>query len=178
MRYVFRAGSSEPDLQARIALLGIVRVRFFAFESKFGRQPLKDEPLFFDESQSQPIRADIGETRTQLARAARSAGVELDLVLNFLGLSSTKANIAQRSATLPSARQGGRYRAQPIGSDRRKLENRAGWNRFLVNERLHRRHRITPGELKALSGVSLLGHAGSEGDFLMILKLLRERKEG
>jgi hypothetical protein len=112
MRRVFRAGSREPDLQARIALLGIVKVRFLAFESKFGRPPLRDDPLFFDESQQQPIRADIGETRAQLARAARTAGVELDLVLRFLGLSTKKANIAQRSAILPSARQGAGFQGR------------------------------------------------------------------
>jgi hypothetical protein len=48
-----------------------------------------------------------------------------------------------------------------------------GIRRFLSNERLHRRHRITPEELEAVSSAALLGKVTTEREFLSILDIIR-----
>ena len=173
MARIFR---QKSDGQAEIALLKIAHLRFRAFHAKFGREPRIDEPLFFDESQDQPIKARSNEVQAQLARSAREAGVELEPVLSLLGLSKHYGQAARRSARGLSSRNAGRYHSRVAGglSDG---GTRAAWNRFVGNDLLHRRNRITPGELQTLSKISFLGEAESESDYLLILRIIRARQQ-
>jgi hypothetical protein len=98
---IFRADSRkarQAHQAAKIALLRILQVRFRAFERKFGRLPKPDEPVFFEESCENPVKADIAKARAQLAEGAREAGVELDPVLRFLGLSAGPAKVVRQSS--------------------------------------------------------------------------------
>jgi hypothetical protein len=143
-----------------------LRVR--AFETKFGRLPKPDEPIFFDESLTHPAKASTNEVRAQLERGAREARVDLDPVLHFLGLSYRPTSIPRsRADTL--ARRGG---AHSVQSNRRDSDSSTGGNGFLTNERLHRRHRITREELQTLSAASFLGEA-TERDYLLVLETIR-----
>lgn len=169
--------SGNPDSSAKYGLLQIIRIRFRYFEEKFGRLPKPDEPLFFDESQSYPLKASIAETRAQLAQAAHQALVNLGPVLGFLGLAEDKAKSVPRPAPGQSARNGGRPVAQSSLSNRGESQAKAGWSRFLANERLHRRHRINRKELQAISNASFLGEARSDRDYLLVLKIIRQRTE-
>ena len=175
MPRIFRDRSRESDGQAKIALLKIAHVRFRAFAAKFGRDPRIDEPLFFDESQDQPVEAQASEVQEQLARGAREAGVELEPVLNLLA--QPNHHVARRSARGLSSRKAGRYHSRAGAGDRALGGTRTGWARFLTNERLHRRHGVTPNELQALSEVSFLGETRSESDFLLMLRIIRSHPQ-
>ena len=177
MLRVDRSAMGNADATARYALLQIVRVRFAAFEAKFGRLPKPDEPIFFDDSFSHPVKAGVRETRAQLEQGARETRVELYPVLRFLGLSYNVKSI-RRPASDAYVRSGGRHAAQLRTSNRRESGVSSGWNRFLANESLHRRHRITREELQALSATAFLGEATTERDFLLILEMIRRRKAG
>ncbi|MGH7778683.1 MAG: helix-turn-helix transcriptional regulator [Candidatus Binataceae bacterium] len=48
------------------------------------------------------------------------------------------------------------------------------WRRFVSNRALHRRYRITPGELKLLKQVSLLQVVSAPSHFLFILNSIRQ----
>jgi len=174
MQRVITVTTSDREISAKTALIQIVRVRFRAFEAKFGRLPEPNEPLFFDESQNHPVKANISETRAQLAEGARNAGVELDPVLSFLGLAPKLPAKVRRPTRGNSARKPGRYHPQSSGRERTKPATGSSWERFLANDRLHRRHRITPGELQALSRVSFLGETRSNADYLLILRMIRD----
>jgi hypothetical protein len=50
------------------------------------------------------------------------------------------------------------------------------WAKFLADNRLHVRYRITREELHAVSGASLLGSVRSVEDILFILKVIREHR--
>lgn len=175
MPRIVRDCSREPDGHAKIALLKIVHVRFRAFQAKFGRDPRVDEPLFFDEALDQPVKAPTNQVQAQLARGAREAGVELAPVLTLLAQPNNHVHAARRSARGLSSREAGRYRSRSGAGDREEGGTRPGWTRFLANEGLHRRHRITPGELQALSRASFLGEARSESDYLLMLRIIRSR---
>ena len=177
MPRVLRDRSRESDEQAKVALLKITHIRFRAFVARFGRDPLIDEPLFFDESQDQPVQAQGCEVQAQLARSAREAGVELEPVLNLLAQPNQQAHVARRSTWGLSSRKAGRYQSRPGAGDRAAEGTRTGWTRFLANERLHRRHRITPDELQALSKASFLGETRSEADFLLMLRIIRSSNQ-
>ena len=169
MRRVDRSATRHADAAAKNALLQIVRVRFRAFEAKFGRLPKPDEPIFFDQSSSHPVKASIEETRAQLERGALEARVDLDPVLHFLGLSYRPTSIQRSADTI--ARRGG---AHSVRSNRRDSDASTGGNGFLTNERLHRRYQITSDELQTLSGASFLGEA-TEQDYLLVLDTIRRR---
>ena len=171
MRQIDRSAIRSTNGTAKYALLQIVRIRFRAFEAKFARSPKPDEPIFFDESLSHPVKASFEETRAQLERGAREARVDLDPVLHFLGL-SYRAKSNRQSTADASARRGGHHSAQTHHSNRRDSEASTGWNRFLANERLHRQHRITREELQTLSAASFQGDA-TERDYLLVLETVR-----
>jgi hypothetical protein len=171
-----RSTTASADSRGTYALLQIVRVRFRAFELKFGRLPKPDEPIFFDESQSYPVKATISETRAQLKRGARDARVELDPVLHFLGLSSRGVKRVRRAPAHASVRTAGPRCAKACHSDRSRSEAFTGWNWFLANTRLHRRHGITRQEFQTLSATSFLGEASTERDLLLVLDTIRGRK--
>jgi transcriptional regulator with XRE-family HTH domain len=48
------------------------------------------------------------------------------------------------------------------------------WRVFAANHALHKRHRITPGELKVLKQVSLLEHVNYPSHFIFILNSIRQ----
>src|SRR5215469_1303280 len=136
MPRIFRDCSRESDEQAKIALLRIAHIRFQAFAAKFGRDPRIDEPLFFDESQDQPVEAQGRELQEQLARGAREAGVELEPLLRFLAQPKRHEHVARRSAHDLSSRKAGRYHPRSGADNRAEGGSRPGWTRFLRNERL------------------------------------------
>ena len=170
MRRIDRSAMRDADAAAKYALLQIVRIRFRAFENKFGRLPKADEPIFFEQSASHPVKASIEETRAQLERSARDARVDLDPVLHFLGLSYRPTSVRRFTADT-IARRGG---AHSVHSNRRGPDASTGGNGFLTNESLHRRHRITREELQTLSAASFLGDA-TERDYLLVLETIRRR---
>jgi len=69
-----------------IATLEVFRIRYRAFYERFGRDPLPDEPLFFDPAQDQPVAPDCAVIRAQVLKAASSAGVDGRMVLSFMRL--------------------------------------------------------------------------------------------
>jgi hypothetical protein len=174
MRKVDSSDTRKAGGTAKYGLLQIVRVRFRAFEEKFGRLPKPDEPIFFDESLTHPVKASTGEIRAQLERGAREARVDIDPVLQFLRLSCRVKSI--RSAADANARRGSARSVQPYRSDRRDLDASTGGNGFLTNERLRRRHRITREELQTLSATSFLADA-TERDYLLVLETIRRRPD-
>jgi hypothetical protein len=50
------------------------------------------------------------------------------------------------------------------------------WDRFKRNHLLHRRHGITPTDLDALAGLSMLGSATETRDFLFMLEVIRKTR--
>ncbi len=170
------AGHTEPT-NAKSGLLEIVRLRFRAFEAKFGRLPKPDEPLFFDESKNDPIKASLSDTRAQLAESARVAGIKLDPILRFLGLAPVEVSNKPRAAATRLVKRGRRSPRQPDQSNRNESGSSCGWKQFLVNERLHRRYGITHQELGMLSQVAFLGEARSARDLVLILKMIRQRND-
>jgi len=166
-----RSVTRTSDSAAKAALLQIVCIRFRAFEAKFGRLPKPDEPIFFDETQSHPVKASISEAGAQLEQGARAARVNVEPVLSFLGLSPRKLRSFRR--TDEGTRRVFAYIARSHQSNRRESGFSAGWNRFLANERLRRRHRITREELRALSSTAFLGEPKTERQFLFILETIR-----
>jgi hypothetical protein len=177
MPRIFRNYSRESAEQGKLALLKIAHLRFRAFSAKFGRDPRIDEPLFFDESQDAPVLAQSSEVHEQLARGAREAGVELEPVLSFLAQPNDHVHIARRSARGLSSRKAGRYNSRSGPYNRAEGNSVPEWTRFLTNERLHRRHRITPDELRTLSKTSFLGETCRESDFLLMLRIIRSREQ-
>lgn len=68
------------------SLMEVVQHRFGVFRSKFGRDPLPDEPLFFDPEAALPVQASPLQVHAQLADACRSTGVGLATLMNFWNL--------------------------------------------------------------------------------------------
>ena len=165
----------DLEMVPQIALLQIVKVRFQAFEAKFGRLPEPNEPLFFDESQDHPVKANLTKTKAQLADGARRAGVELHPVLCFLGLAPKTQRMVARVGRETRALKAARNSRQLPDVRRPQSGARTPWDRFLANHRLHRRHRITRTELQELSRVSFLGETRSDADYIRILEMLRGR---
>src|SRR5262249_60183544 len=96
--------ATRPDhALAKPALPQIARVRFRAFEAKFGRLPKPDEPIFFDESDNQPVKASMADARSQLERGAKQAGVQVDPVLQFLGFTPNNVSTGQPRASHANA---------------------------------------------------------------------------
>jgi len=65
-------------------LLKVASHRFKAFVHKFGRQPMPDEPLFFDPKSDRPVLANDAEIRRQLIAAASATGVSAARLMRFL----------------------------------------------------------------------------------------------
>ena len=72
---------TKPDcapetLCAKCSLVMVIRNRFHVFQAKFGRQPRANEPLFFDPSNSRPVKASRSQAREQVQAAAQAMGVK------------------------------------------------------------------------------------------------------
>ena len=74
------------DPQKVTALLAVSAVRYAAFCERFGRDPEPDEPLLFDPTADEPVPASLANRVLQAVSAALLADVDVDLVLNYLGL--------------------------------------------------------------------------------------------
>lgn len=176
MRRVDQSARGATESTPRHALLQIIRVRFRAFEARFGRLPKPDEPIFFDELVGRPLKASLPQAQAQLEQGAREARVDIHPVLRFLGLSPETANSSRRSIARTSARKPQPH-SRLAQSSMRSRETSSGLDRFLADKGLHRRHRITDQELQSLSGVANLGEVASEGVFLKILEILRNNRD-
>jgi len=168
----------QPDTQqyhARTGLIRIAHFRFRAFIAKFKREPGIHEPIFFDETKDSPFQSDPDNYRMQLEEAAREVGVRLEPVLTLLGL--TAASKGQRKASVPRPETSRRTRKDQTRPDRVSSGVRSPWTRFLSDERLCRRYRITGRERELLSGTSFLGEARHLQDFLLVLKAIRGCKD-
>src|SRR5262249_13995501 len=176
MRRIDRSATITDQAMVKHSLLRIVCVRFRAFEAKFGRLPKRDEPIFFDESHHQPVKASMVDARSQLERGAKQAGVSVDPVLQFLGFSPQKIRTGERLPSKASSRSVGslshRLPRHP-GSTYRQTSASTGWNRFLADGRVLRRHRVTRQELQALSSTAFLGEVRTERTLLSVLNLIR-----
>lgn len=162
------------ELEAKFSLIQIARVRFRAFEAKFQRKPEPQDPLFFDESEDWPIKADLRTTRRQMVEAARALGIRLEPVLQFLGLEPREnAKAARRSARIVDCPTSSGSRIQMSKSRPVRSTASSSWRQCLTNDLFRSRHRITAGEVEALSKVALMGRVRNEGDLLFILKMIR-----
>jgi hypothetical protein len=68
------------------SLMEVVSHRFGIFRLKFGREPLPDEPLFFDPEADCPVQASPIQVHAQLADACRETGIGLSMLTSFLNL--------------------------------------------------------------------------------------------
>lgn len=82
---------SPNSLCLRCSMILVISHRFAVFDKKFGRLPGPDDELFFDETQSQPVRAGQHEIRNQIFAAAQAHGLNFLILSSYLGLSSTVA---------------------------------------------------------------------------------------
>ena len=73
------------------ALLRVASARFEAFRERFGREPLLDEPLFFDPEADSPVPASAVQMSAQLAEACRKTGVAPSMLTNFWSLAQDDA---------------------------------------------------------------------------------------
>ncbi len=172
---------TKPDcapetLCAKCSLVMVIRNRFHVFQAKFGRQPRANEPLFFDPSNSRPVKASRSQAREQVQAAAQAMGVKAAPVLRLLKLDSAteKTDLVRESPgqTLP-----GRLRPKARGERRMPERTASEWQRFAGDKRLHRLHNVTREELKTLSGLAMMGEVRNSSDFLYILNLIREASE-
>lgn len=74
------------DLCPACSLMEVVNHRFGIFRQKFGRDPLPDEPLFFDPEADLPVQASPLQVHAQLADACRETGVGPSELTNFWNL--------------------------------------------------------------------------------------------
>ena len=172
-----QSASAFTNLPAKSALLEIVRVRFRTFERKFGRLPKPDEPLFFDSSKEYPVKADLAQARAQILEAARQAKVDPDLVLAFLGFSKPAAKSIRRTASFAGRGTAAGHQARTRSPKPIQIGKTSAWTRFLADQRLHRRYRITPEELTALSRVAFMGQVRDQRTYLAVLKGLRSEPQ-
>lgn len=84
----FRDKSCSPgsELCPACSLMEVVHHRFEVFREKFGRDPLPDEPLFFDPEAKLPVQASPLQVHQQLVDACRETGVVLSDLSNFWNL--------------------------------------------------------------------------------------------
>jgi len=68
------------------SLMEVVAHRFEVFRDKFGRDPMPDEPLFFDPESELPVQASPLQVHAQLADACRVKGVGLSNLTRFWNL--------------------------------------------------------------------------------------------
>jgi hypothetical protein len=168
----------QPDTQqyhARTGLIRIAHFRFKAFTAKFKREPGIHDPIFFDETKDAPFESGPGRYRMQLEEAARAVGIRLDPVLKLLG--QTAKTKHQRSSSVPRAGASRRSQNKQTRSDSTLPGTRSPWTRFLSNERVCRRYKITRKERELLSSASFLGEARQLEDFLLVLSAIRGCKD-
>jgi hypothetical protein len=80
-----------PGTSLESALLRVASVRFEAFRERFGREPLPDEPLFFNPEADSPVPAGAVQLHAQLADACRETGVAPSMLTNFWSLAQDDA---------------------------------------------------------------------------------------
>ncbi|HVB81647.1 MAG TPA: hypothetical protein VNE82_17075 [Candidatus Binataceae bacterium] len=89
---IFSSGpASAPQTDVESALMSIAAVRFDAFRDHFGREPLQDEPLFFDPEADSPVEANPSQAHAQLLDACRAMGVAPSMLENFWNLAQADA---------------------------------------------------------------------------------------
>ena len=172
---MFDFQSDSQQYHARTDLIRIAHFRFKAFTAKFKREPGIHDPIFFDETKDSPFESDPGEYRMQLEEAARAVGVRLEPVLKLLGLTAESKH--RRSASVPRPDASRRSRNEQTRPDSAMPGTRSPWTRFLSDERVCRRYKITRNERELLSGASFLGEARQLKDFLLVLKAIRGCKD-
>jgi hypothetical protein len=84
----FTGSCCDPgsELCPACSLMEVVQHRFATFRGKFGRDPLPNEPLFFDPEADSPVQASPIQVNAQLAEACRETGVGLSALTNFWNL--------------------------------------------------------------------------------------------
>lgn len=82
----FEDQSCGSRLCPACSLMEVVHHRFAIFRQKFGRDPLPDEPLFFDPEADSPVQASPLQVHAQLADACSKTGVGLSMLTNFWNL--------------------------------------------------------------------------------------------
>ena len=99
-RYLHGVFSSRQDSRTRPqtnlehAILSVVSVRFEAFRDHFGREPLPDEPLFFNPEADPPVPANDPQLCAQILDACHETGVALSLLIKFCNLLAPGVTIA------------------------------------------------------------------------------------
>ena len=69
-------------------MIALTSYRFAMFNKKFGRVPGPDDELFFDETQTHPVRASNEAIKSQIFDAAEARGLNFFILLSTLGLNS------------------------------------------------------------------------------------------
>ena len=87
-----RPGTYRRDPIAT-ALIKIAAVRYQAFRDYFGRDPLPDEPLFFDPSREKPTACATAEMRAQLITAASTTKSDSSSLSKFFGLDALEQRV-------------------------------------------------------------------------------------
>jgi hypothetical protein len=64
----------------------IAKLRYEIFRARFGRDPLPDEPLFFDPCNDIPVVAEVSQMWTQVMDAAIATRADALSVMKYLGL--------------------------------------------------------------------------------------------
>ena len=72
----------------RCSMIALTSYRFTMFSKKFGRMPGPDDELFFDETQTYPVRASKDAIKSQIFDAAEARGLNFFILLSCLGLNS------------------------------------------------------------------------------------------
>ena len=62
-----------------------IRQQLENFKEKFGREPGPDDPLFFDPDCDVPILLTSPKLKSELTKAARKAGLDINRVLDAFG---------------------------------------------------------------------------------------------
>ena len=170
------SGSLNPCAQC--SLIIVIRYRFSAFSAKFGREPMPAEPLFFDPSESAPVKASLSEAREQIEEAAAARGINAGPVIRLLKLDPA---IPQQEADRTGHNRGqviaDRGTSKRTGNHHNNRKSISVWERFATNERLQRLHGITRQELKAIFSVTMMGEVRNSGDLLQILGRIREASQ-
>jgi hypothetical protein len=170
MRQTTRSQKDLSESYARVGLIRIARRRFLAFEAKFNRVPGPDEPLFFDESEDCPVKADAQAVRRQMATAARALGIRLGPILEFVGLVPHAVLRNERTVLAPRADTSNR---PSMGVSRSAAP--PPLNRLLADSRLRRRYGISKRELAMLSQAAFLGEINTPEDLVLIVREIRKR---
>ena len=66
-----------------------------SFKEKFGREPVPDDPLFFDPDCDVPIPLSESKLRKELSEAARKAGLDVNRVLSAFGFEDEEEGVAK-----------------------------------------------------------------------------------